>query len=129
LLEEKLVVVHDVLATEVGVDVVLLDREAILDALLARPVLAMRLALDVDGLGIHAAVPAEADGERALGFFQTADIQLEVWVVEVDGRDSGIGRVEFGLFLELCASHESPAARSRMTITHEVLAGSARWRA
>ncbi|KAL1835323.1 hypothetical protein VTK73DRAFT_5773 [Phialemonium thermophilum] len=88
-------------AAQEGVDVLLLEREARLDRLLARPVLPVRLALDEDGLALHAAVPAQADGLGALRLLQAALVQLPGGrVVVVDRRD---GRV---LGLELLARVE-----------------------
>lgn len=82
--------VHRELAREVVVDVLLRDREPLLDRLLSRPVLAVGFALDEDLLDVRVAVPAKTDGLGALGLLQTTHIQVKVLVVEVDGRDGGV---------------------------------------
>ena len=83
----------------------LFNRETRLDRLFAGPVLAVRLAFDKDlqrmldqykvtteynanGFNISVAVPAQPDGFCSFSLFQTAEVQLEIFVVEVDGGDS-----------------------------------------
>lgn len=93
LLEDLL---HRQSAFEIGVHVLLLDGESSLDRLLSGPILAVRLPLHEDGLGLHAAIPTEPDGFGPLGLLQPAHIELPcVGIVIIDGRDGRILRVEF----------------------------------
>lgn len=66
----------------------LFDGEAGFDGFLTGPVFAVRLALDEDGLDVGVAVPPESDRFRTFSLFETAEVQVKVLVVEVDGGDS-----------------------------------------
>ena len=95
-------VVHAVLAAHVRIDKLLFDGKACLDTLLARPVLAMRLALDENHLVIHATVPTQADSLGTFCLFETSQVEFEVLIVVVDRCNGTV----FRLIFLLCVEHE-----------------------
>jgi hypothetical protein len=82
--------VHSVFAAEECVHLVLFDREARLDRLLASPVLAVGLTLDKDLGVISISVPAETDCLCAFCLLEAAQIEFEVFVIKIDGCDSRV---------------------------------------
>lgn len=89
-----------VLALEERADVLFLQRETGFDGLLAGPVFAMGFTLDENGGDVHAAVPAETHGFRAFVFAETAEVEVKVAVVIVDGGDGGVLFFEFLVGIE-----------------------------
>jgi len=120
------------------VELSLLDDETFLHTLLSGPILSMSLPLDEDLgakrtrgvsfargslsqakrsravrtnlLGVHASVPPHSNRLSSLRLLESTEVEFEIVVIEVDGGDGSVGRVELLLRVEDCREKSDESA-------------------
>jgi hypothetical protein len=95
-------IIHSVFATEECVHFFFFDREACLDRLFTRPVLAVGLTLHEDLVNIGIAIPAEPNCLCTFCLLETAQIEFEVFVVKVDRSYSRVLRLKLLVGIKYC---------------------------
>jgi hypothetical protein len=94
--------VHSIFAAKKRVHFIFLDREACLDRLFASPILAVGLPLNENLANIGISVPTETNCLCTFCLLEAAQIEFEVFIVEINRCNSRVLRLKLLVRIKYC---------------------------